>query len=125
MGTRGVVNSLHGRSPSAAPTLTGEEKEFLYFGWVSRIRFRGQSQLDRADDPTRLARPEKHAVALSHVLKDRAPILLRLLCAQGRQKAYRGAVGDGILQQMDQMRKYDLFLSGRNAFARGYERITH
>src|SRR5258708_31627331 len=121
MGPRDLLNSLHERSPSAATALTGEGKEFLYFGSVSRIRFRGQSQLDRADDPTCLARPEKHTVALSHVLKDRAPILLRILCAQGRQKANRGAVGDGALQQMDQMRENDAFLFGRNAFARADE----
>jgi hypothetical protein len=44
--TGGLFNGLHERSPNSSPALTGEHKEFLHFGSVPRIRFRGQSQLD-------------------------------------------------------------------------------
>ncbi|BCL80062.1 hypothetical protein ccbrp13_25270 [Ktedonobacteria bacterium brp13] len=57
---------MHERSPNSSSALTGKHKEFLYFSPVLRIRFGGQSQLDRADDLTRLARYEKHAGVRPH-----------------------------------------------------------
>ncbi len=86
-----------------------------------RIWFRRQCKLDRSDDLTRIARYEKHTSALSYFLKDRPPIVLRILCVQGRQKANRGSTRDSILQQMDQLRENDRFLFWRNAFDGGYE----
>ncbi len=77
--TGDLFNGLHKRSPNSSPTLTGEHKEFLHFGPVARIRFRGQSKLDRAGDLARLARHEQHAGALSNLLEDRTPILPRIV----------------------------------------------
>ncbi len=74
---------------------------------MPRIRFRRQCKLDRSNDPTCVARHEKHAGALGYFLKDRPPIVLRILCVQGRQKANRGPTRDSILQQMDQLREND------------------
>jgi hypothetical protein len=78
--TGDLFNHLHERSPDPPTALTGEDKEFLHFGPMPRIRFRRQSQLDRSNDPTRVARHEKHAGALGDFLKDRPPIVLRILC---------------------------------------------
>jgi hypothetical protein len=46
--TGSLFNCLHERLPGASTALSLEDKEFLHFGSMQRIRFRGKCKLDRA-----------------------------------------------------------------------------